>query len=238
MKIGPAVKAVTGACTAAMLAWGAPAFAQDNQDTQEIYHIFKLETDAPRGELIKALRLGLKENTTDTQVATPLVRGEPPEKPGSFELINPLSDGRFGALGALLGAGNAAEIMQVQCNGAVWIANGQRRLRGSQRLRITLCLFPMKAEDSAYAYHLDVYVIDVIDKGGGLDRRLGRAIAGAFVGKPQDWTNKTILDVLRSAREDAATKIIYVEGQPAFEGTPWDGEDRLIPSDDDKRQEP
>lgn len=161
---GSALKAIVVGAT---LAGASSAAAQENADTREIYHIFKLETNASRGELIQALRLGLKENTTDTQVTTPLVRGEPPEKPGSFEVVNPLADGRFGALGALFGAGRAGELMQVTCEGAVWIGTGQRRLRGAQRLRMTMCLFPMKAQNSAFAYHLDMYVIDTVRRAAG-----------------------------------------------------------------------
>ena len=218
------------------LALAQPVSAQEAAETREMYHIFEIETDAPRNDLIKALRVGLKQNTTDTQVTTPLVRGEPPEVPGTFEVVNPLEDGRFGALGALLSQAQAAEVMQVKCEGAVWIGNGQRRLRGAQRLRVTMCLFPKKAEDTRFSYNLDLYIIDLHEKGGGLDKRIGRAIAGAFVGDPGDWTTKTIVDILRRARTDAGARISYLEGQPAFEGTPWESETRLLPNEEERSE--
>lgn len=100
--------------------------------------------------------------------------------------------------------------MQVTCEGAVGIGTGERRLRRAERLRMTMCLYPMKAKNSTFVYHLDMYVIDIFEKGGGVDQRIGRAIGGAFVRKPGDLTNKTILDVLRRARRATATRITYI----------------------------
>jgi hypothetical protein len=82
----------------------------------------------------------------------------------------------------------------------------------------------------ATGFNLDIYAIDVKQRGGGLSERLGRAIAGAVVGQPEDWTNKTILDVLRHVRSATATQISYIEGQPEFQGTPWEASTQLLPA--------
>lgn len=224
----------TLAITAALALAAAPsgALAQQASRSTELYHIFDIRTSADKNTMIRALTDGLNFNVSDSQTITPLVRGEPPETPGTFELVDPLAEGRLGALGSLLGSAQAAQLKQVRCDGAVWISTAQRRLRGSQNLRMTLCLFPYVG-----GYHLDVYAIDTADKGGSLGRRLGRAIAGAIVGDPGDWTNKTIVDALRSLRTNAGGTITYVEGQPAFSGEPWNESSTLVPSGDEKRRD-
>ena len=212
-----------------MLALSAPANAQQADRTTEMFHIFDIKTDASKAEVSRALIDGLNNNVSDSQTITPLVRGAPPETPGTFELTNPLENSRLGGLAGLLGSAQTAQLKQVTCDGAVWIANFQRRLKGSQQLRATLCLFPY-----VEGYHLDVYALDTVEKGGGLSKKLGRLIAGAVVGDPGDWTNKTIVDTLRSVRAQTGAEISYVEGQPALRGTPWIDETTLLPSESEQ----
>jgi hypothetical protein len=73
----------------------------------------------------------LNANVTDSDTVMPLVRGEPPEKPGTFELVDALENSRMGGLAALIPAAQRAQFKQVKCDGAVWIANAVRRIRGS-----------------------------------------------------------------------------------------------------------
>ena len=211
---------------AACAAMAAPAAAQRADRSIEIYHIFDIKTDAPRSEVARAMTDGLNINVSDSDTIMPLVRGAPPETPGTFELVNPFENSRLGGLGALLGASQQAQIKQVQCDGAVWIANAVRRIRESQKLRMTMCLFPYTD-----GYHLDVYAVDTQEKGGGLAARLGRAIAGAVVKNPREWTNKTILDTVRSVTRQTGAEVRYIEGQPSFEGTPWLDDTTLLPSE-------
>lgn len=79
-----------------------------------------------------------------------------------------------------------------------------------------------------------MYALDLKEKGGGIAAKLGRAIAGGIVGKPEEWTNKTILDVLRRVRRDTGAIITYVEGQPEFVGEPWNDERAIMPSANEK----
>jgi hypothetical protein len=207
-----------------------PAHAQQAERTKELYHIFDIRTQADRQQLIRALSDGININASDSETVTPLIRGTPPAQAATFELVDPFANGRLGGFGALLGAAQQAQVKQVQCDGAVWIANAQRRIRGSQNLRMTMCLFPYTD-----GYHLDVYALDTEDRGGGISRRLGRLIAGAVVGDPGDWTNKTIIDLLRTVDRQTNAEINYVEGQPAFEGRPWDEDYQVMPSEEEKR---
>ena len=215
-----------------MLAMAAPAAAQRADRSIEIYHIFDLKTDASRTEITRAITDSLNANVTDSDTVMPLVRGEPPEKPGTFELVDPFENSRLGGLGALIGASQRAQLKQVQCDGAVWIANAVRRIRGSQNLRLTMCLFPYTE-----GYHIDVYAVDTQEKGGGLAAKLGRAIAGAVVKNPREWTNKAIVGTVRSVANKTGAVVTYVEGQPAFEGTPWADENTLLPQDSEQTDE-
>lgn len=213
----------------AALAISSPVQARQADRTSELYHIFDIRTDLDRNTIVRSFTDALNLNTTDSQTITPLVRGEPPEKAASFELVDPLADSRLSALGSLMGSAQAAQLKQVKCDGAVWIGNAQRNLRGSQHLRLTMCLFPYTE-----GYHLDVYGLDTEDRGGGIDRKLGRLMAGAVVGKPGNWTNKTIVDLLREVRTKLGAQVSYVEGQPAFEGEPWNDAYQLMPSDKER----
>ena len=225
--IGTAL-AIVGSC----FAISTPAAAQRADRSIEIYHIFDIKTDATRSEVARAMTDGLNINVSDSDTTMPLVRGAPPETPGTFELVNPFENSRLGGLGALLGASQQAQIKQVQCDGAVWIANAVRRIRGSQRLRMTMCLFPYTD-----GYHLDVYAIDTVEKGGGIAAKLGRALAGAVVKNPREWTNKTILDTVQSVSRQTGAEVHYIEGQPAFEGTPWLDDPTLLPSESEQTDE-
>jgi hypothetical protein len=203
-----------------------PAFAQDSGRANELYHIFDFKTTATRTAMAKALQDGLNPNVSNSNTVTPLVMGAPPEKPGRFELYNPLENSPFGAF---VSTQQMATLKQARCNGAVWISSALRKVRGSQQLMITMCLFPY-----AQGYHLNVYAIDIQEKGGGLSARLGRALGNAIVGDSGNWTNKTILDVVRSVRKTTGAQIQYVEGQPEFTGEPWMDPPTLAPSDADK----
>ena len=217
---------------AASIALASPAHAQRADRSIEIYHIFDLKTDAPRAEVTRAITDSLNNNVSDSETTMLLVRGAPPETPGTFELVDPFENSRLGAFGALIGASQRAQLKQVQCDGAVWIANAVRRIRGSQNLRLTMCLFPYTE-----GYHLDVYAVDTEEKGGGLAAKLGRAIAGAVVKDPREWTNKTIVGTVRSVANKTGATVTYVEGQPAFTDAPWNDANTLIPQESEQTDE-
>ncbi len=213
----------------ALLAKGAsatPAFAQDSDRANELYHIFDFKTTATRTAMAKALQDGLNPNVSNSNIITPIVMGAPPEKPGRFELYNPFENSPFAGF---VSAQQMATMKQARCNGAVWISSALRKVRGSQQLIITMCLYPY-----VEGYHLNVYAIDIKEKGGGISARLGRALGEAVVGDSSNRTNKTILDVVRSVRKVTGAQVKYVEGQPEFTGEPWLDVPTLLPSDLDK----
>lgn len=208
----------------------APATAQDSSRATELYHIFDIRTTAARADVIRALQDGMNPNISQSDTMTPLVMGTPPETPARFTLVNPLEGT---PLGGLIPASQMAQVRQVRCDDAVWISSAIRKVRGSQQLRITMCLFPYFSS-TAQGYHLDVHAIDIKEKGGGLSAKIGRAIGTAIVGDSSGWTNKTIIDTLRNVQRQLSPAISYVEGQPAFTGTPWLDPVQLAPSTTDK----
>lgn len=46
-------------------------------------------------------------------------------------------------------------------------------------------------------------------------------MANAMVGTPEEWTEKTFLDVIRSIQATTPSKIELLEAQPEIAGTPW-----------------
>lgn len=51
--------------------------------------------------------------------------------------------------------------------------------------------------------------------------QLSRDIAQAMVGTPEQWTEKTFLDVVRTIRARTGAEVSFLEGQPELVGTPW-----------------
>ena len=203
------------------------ALAQDSSRTTELYHIFDFKTPMKRAEMIRILQDGINPNISKSNTVTPIVMGPAPEKPGRFTLVNPFENSPYAGF---VSTSQLSTIKQARCDGAVWISSAVRKVRGSQQLMITMCLFPY-----VEGYQLDVYAIDIKEKGGGLDARLGRALGQAIVGNSDNWTNKTILDVVRYVRSTAGATVSYVEGQPEFTGTPWEDGIQFAPSGADKK---
>jgi len=203
------------------------AAAQDSSRTTELYHIFDFKTAVKRGEMIRILQDGINPNISKSNTVTPIVMGPAPETPGRFTLVNPFENSPYAGF---ISTSQLSTIKQARCDGAVWISSAVRKVRGSQQLMITMCLFPY-----VQGYQLDVYAIDIKEKGGSLDARLGRALGQAIVGNSDNWTNKTILDVVRYVRSTTGATVTYVEGQPEFTGTPWEDGIQFAPSAADKK---
>ncbi len=51
--------------------------------------------------------------------------------------------------------------------------------------------------------------------------QISRSMASAMVGTPEEWTEKTFLDIVRSIREKTGAEVAYLEGEPEMSGTPW-----------------
>jgi len=178
----------------------------------EYYRIFDIKTDANRHVVAKAASDGLGSNTSDINENMPIPTfSEPPEKPGRFKVSNPFQGTK---MGALMAAGGNASFKVATCEDSVWTANAKKTVNGSFDLTLTACLFEYKE-----GYHLDMFASFAKQEGGIM--QLSRSMAAAMVGTPEEWTEKTFLDVVRSIHKTTSAEIKFIEGYPQVSGTPW-----------------
>lgn len=183
----------------------------EKRKTVEYYRIFDIKTQANRQTVIEAASNGLGRNVNDATEAKPIFIDEIPDKPGKFRLVNPFKNS---ALGALASTGGSLGFQVATCDGSVWNAQAVRKISGSNQLVLTACLFPYKE-----GYNLDLYA--TFSKLEGGLRQITRSMANAIVGTPEEWTEKTFLDIVRTINERTHAEIRYLEGYPQLSGTPW-----------------
>lgn len=186
----------------------------------EYYRIFDLKTQVDRYSIAEAASDGLGRNVNDAQEALPIPTSlELPEKPGRFVLVNPLEGSKFAALAA---QGGQLGFKVATCDEASWRAIANRTISGQSQLKMTVCLFPYRE-----GYHLNLYATFTKKEGGIME--LSRQAANAMVGTPEEWTEKTFLDIVRQIKAETGAEIVFLEGYPKPQGTPWldDGEEVL-----------
>lgn len=204
--------AVTAATIALSACGTTNNYLAEKTKTVEYYRIFDIKTTASKQSIAKAASDGLGRNVNNAQEATPIPRSAIlPETPGRFAIVNPLEGTRLGMLAG--GAGSLGLQMAV-CDGAAWTAKAVRNIAGSDNLNLTVCLFQYKE-----GYHLDMYAV-FVKKEGGLFQ-VSRDLAHAMVGTPEEWTEKTFLDVVRNVYANIDAKVSLLEAQPEINGTPW-----------------
>lgn len=187
-------------------------YLAEKKQTVEYYRIFDLKTTATRQAVAKAASNGLGRNVNNAQEATPIpISSEIPSQPGRFQLVNPFAGTKFAVLAG--GAGSLG-LRIATCEGAVWTAKAQRRVAGSNDLNVTTCLFQYKD-----GYHLNVYAVFTKQEGGLM--QISRDMANSMVGTPEEWTEKTFLDIVRSIKASTGSDIALLEAQPELSGTPW-----------------
>jgi hypothetical protein len=181
--------------------------------TVEYYRIFDIKTEADRQVVSEAASNGLGQNVNDAKEAMPIPSfSTPPEEAGRFKLVNPFEGSNMAAFAAMSGGSVGFKI--ATCDGAVWTANAKREVSGSNNLSLTACLFQYKQ-----GYHLDLYGVFTKQEGGIME--LSRSMANAMVGTPEEWTEKTFLDIVRNIQKETGAQIALLEGQPKIQGTPW-----------------
>lgn len=178
----------------------------------EYYRIFDIKTNADRFTVAEAASNGLGRNVNDAREARPIpTSAELPEQPGRFTLVEPFKGSGFAAL---VSSGGQLGMKVATCDGAAWTAKANRSIAGQSELNITACLFQYKK-----GYHLDLYATFSKKEGGLME--LSRKMSSAMVGTPEEWTEKTFLDIVRQIRKETGADINYLEGYPQLKGTPW-----------------
>ncbi|MNR71749.1 hypothetical protein D3C71_24270 [compost metagenome] len=192
------------------------AVLAERHESVEMYHIFDVRTSATPDTVIKATADGLARNTNSVVQNRPLQVGvKVPATAGRFELVNVADSFKGTGIGSLMalggGAGNTA-MRVAKCDGAVWTSKATRDT-GSDSLNLYTCLYRYKS-----GYQLNMYA--VFRKSSGGLAGLARGAAAAVVGTPEEWVNKTVIDMVRSVETATGSKVAYVEGQPELGDLP------------------
>lgn len=181
----------------------------------EYYRVYDIQTKATRQQIAKAASNGLGKNVNGAQEAMPIVTsGDLPEKPGRIDLVDPFANGNMAGLAAFAGGAGAISIKIAKCNGAVWTSHAVRNISGSNNLNIYACLYQYKS-----GFQLNEYAVFTKAEGGLM--QISRDMANSMVGTPEEWTEKTLLDVVRNIGTTTNSKISLVDAQPEIAGTPW-----------------
>lgn len=184
----------------------------EKRKSVEYYRIFDIKTTADRTTVADAASNGLGRNVESATEARPIPEwSKPPEQSGRFKLVNPFAGSK---LAALASSGGNVGFKIATCEGAVWTATAKRSVSNSSDLNLTTCLWQYQG-----GYHLDTYATFTKVEGGLME--LSRSMASAMVGTPEEWTEKTFLDIVRSIAKVTGAQVSYLEGYPALAGTPW-----------------
>lgn len=177
-----------------------PFASQDK--TIEYYRVFDIRTNASTIAVNKAASEGINRNLKDAVVDTPPVN-QVGEIPGRFTMAEPPGK-------------STAPARPPGCEGASWTAKATPTVRGGDNMNLVACLFPYRS-----GYHLDMYAVFTRPEGGLLawPRRLG----GAVLGTPEQFTEKTMMDLVRAIREGTGANVSLVEARPELAGAPWMG---------------
>jgi hypothetical protein len=192
----------------------------DRYETVEAYHVFDARGVSSPDVVIKSVSDGIARNTNAIVQNRPLKMGAAknavPAEPGRFDVVDMASAFQGTGIGNIMAlsqsAGNAVPRV-AKCDDAIWSAKATRNVAGSDNLSLYACLYRYKA-----GYQLDIYSVHR-KKSGGLDGVIRDATA-QVIGTPEQWVNKTIVDIVRSMQTEGHLNLSYVEGQPAITDLP------------------
>lgn len=186
----------------------------------ELYRVFDIKTTADRYIMTEAASDGLGANVSSANEQNPIVMGDTPEKPGRFKPVNAATamGGNAGGMMGLMVSSIGNRLKTASCDGAVWTATAQKNVDYAFNMSFNLCLWKYQE-----GYALDVYANYTKLEGGGFlgVDGLARKAAYAISGTPEEWAEKTVLDVVRKIKEEAGGEVKFIEGYPRINSTPW-----------------
>lgn len=193
----------------------------DRHETEEMYHIFDVKTNAGPDAVIKAAADGVARNTNNVTTTRPLnmhASKTLPTEPGRFDVVDVADAFKGTGMGAFIALSQnnagAVNLKQAKCENALWTARAVRDVPGSNRLTLYICMYRY-----AKGYNVDMYANFVKVEGGV--NALTQAVASKMVGTPEEWVNKTIVDTMRSIEQGTNGKVSHLEGQPEIGNLPW-----------------
>jgi hypothetical protein len=184
--------------------------------TVEYYRVFDIRTDATPAVVAQAATDGIHRNVKDAVVAA-APGAEATQLPGHFRMADPTAatSGSGSGTGSGTDSGSGAgDVRNPTCEGAAWTAKAAPRVRGGDNLHIVACLFPYRS-----GYHLDMYAVFTKPEGGWL--AWPRRVSGAVLATPEQFTESTMMDIVRTIRTTTRAQVALVEAKPNLPGTPW-----------------
>lgn len=206
--------------------------ATEKQKSVELYRVFDITTQADRDTVAEAASFGLGMNVSSANEHRPIVMGEKPPKPGRFKPVD--GSKQFGQAGGMVALAMRMNnsltnmLKTAECDGAVWTATAQRDVENAFSMSFNLCLWEYQN-----GFALDVYANYTKSEGGGflgIDE-LARQTAYAISGTPEEWAEKTVLDVVRTIKTRSSAEVRYLEGYPKINTTPWQDSGDVINED-------
>jgi hypothetical protein len=194
------------------------SYLANRNTTVEMYHIFDIKTTASAAAVAKAATDGLSQNTNDISSNTPLQIGvKVPVEPGRFTVTDMSLKFAGTGMGAMMQMASmqngGVSLKAATCEGAAWTARAQRTVSGSSNLTLYACLYKYQT-----GYQLDKYAVFHKVEGGLY--QASRDLAYKFAGTPEEWVNKTVLDMVRGIESGTNAKVKHIEGQPELGNEP------------------
>jgi hypothetical protein len=177
-------------------------------ETQTGYSIYDVKPaeGVTASKIGDAIKVALQKNMNRVQLTNMIPPATFPEKPGRFQVSNPLKGTAFGALAAQ--SGQSLEIPS--CEGSLLTATAQNTSmsRYGEGNVFFLCLLPYQG-----GYHIDIYTQFKKRSGGISPQALGATLARSVVGDSSQLVPRTINAVVESV-EAAGGKTKLIEQYP------------------------
>lgn len=174
------------------------------KEVTEGYRIYDIKNAPSLSSITANLKAALQINSDKATFQNNIPPHPLPEKPGRFQVVNPLANSNFGALLAAQGGG-----MKVpKCDNSPFTGMTQDNFAGSENTTFFVCLHPY-----AEGYHMDIYYTFTKTSGGFSPEALGQALARSAVGDSSQFIPRTIA-ALEKAAQDTGASVKIVESYP------------------------